>query len=55
MVKGHGHDVRVWIFIRIRIINLDRDGAEFKISPAAYVLLTTPTEFTDSRKCVETL
>ncbi len=39
-LKGHGHDVRVRIFFRILIINLDRDGV-------VHVLLTTPTEFTD--------
>ncbi len=29
-LKGHGHDVRVWIFLRICIINLDHDGVVFK-------------------------
>ncbi len=50
-----GHDVRVQLFLCIHIINLDRKVRYS--SCAAYnvhVLLTTPTEFTNSRKYAET-
>ncbi len=31
ILKGLGHDVRVRILVRIRIISLDRDGVVFKL------------------------
>ncbi len=45
-LKGHGHGVRVWIFLRICIINLDRDGRcgiQGK-SCCVHILLTKSTD-----------
>ncbi len=53
LLKGHGHDVWVRLFLRILIINLDCDEAASMYN--VHILLTTPTEFTDSRKYAETL
>ncbi len=36
-LKGGVHDVRVWILLCVRIINLDRDGVVFKIKVLPHI------------------
>ncbi len=54
-LKGHGHDVRVRIFLCTYNQSIRRFWYSSSAAYNVHVLLTTPTEFTDSCKYAETL